>query len=135
VAPFRAFLQERRALGAKGRNWLFFGDQRRAADFLYEQEITSFHRDGLLTELDLAFSRDQGERIYVQHRMRDRARELWAWLEEGAHLFVCGSAAMGKDVDAALAAIVARQGSMGTGAAKAYLAKLGKDGRYLKDVY
>jgi len=135
VAPFRAFLQERRALGATGRNWLFFGDQKRASDFLYEEEILGFQRDGFLTELDLAFSRDQSERIYVQQRMRERARDIWAWLEEGAHLFVCGGAAMGKDVEASLAAIIARQGKMGTGAAKAYLAKLAKDARYLKDVY
>ncbi len=135
VAPFRAFLQERRALGAKGRNWLFFGDQRRASDFLYEDEIAGFHRDGLLTELDLAFSRDQAERVYVQQRMRERAREVWEWLEEGAHLFVCGSIAMGKDVDASLAAIIARQGQMGSGAAKAYLANLAREQRYLRDVY
>ncbi|MGH7035300.1 MAG: sulfite reductase subunit alpha [Stellaceae bacterium] len=135
VAPFRAFLQERRAIGAKGRNWLFFGDQRRANDFLYEDEITEFRRDGLLSELDLAFSRDQAERLYVQQRMRERAKELWAWIEEGASIFVCGSVAMGKDVDAALAAIVARQGGMGTGAAKAYLANLAREQRYLRDVY
>ncbi len=135
VAPFRAFLQERRALGAKGRNWLFFGDQRRASDFLYEDEITGFRRDGLLSELDLAFSRDQAERVYVQQRMRERAKELWAWLEDGAHVFVCGSIAMGKDVDAALAAIIARQGRMGMGAAKAYLANLAREQRYLRDVY
>jgi sulfite reductase (NADPH) flavoprotein alpha-component len=135
VAPFRAFLQERRALGATGRNWLFFGDQRQASDFLYEDEITGSHRGGFLTELDLAFSRDQAERIYVQQRMRERARELWAWLQEGAHLFVCGGAAMGKDVDAALVAIIARQGKMGSGAAKAYLANLAREQRYLRDVY
>lgn len=135
VAPFRAFLQERRALGAKGRNWLFFGDQRRASDFLYEDEITGLHRDGLLTELDLAFSRDQAERVYVQQRMRERAREVWEWLEEGAHLFVCGSVTMGKDVDASLIAIIARQGNIGTGAAKAYLANLTREQRYLRDVY
>jgi sulfite reductase (NADPH) flavoprotein alpha-component len=135
VAPFRAFLQERRMLGAAGRNWLFFGDQRRASDFLYEDEIGGFQRDGLLTELDLAFSRDQAERIYVQQRMRERARELWAWLEDGAYLYVCGSIAMGKDVAAALTAIIARQGGMGSGAAKAYLAKLAKEERYVLDVY
>jgi sulfite reductase (NADPH) flavoprotein alpha-component len=135
VAPFRAFLQERRETGAKGRNWLFFGDQRRASDFLYEDEITALHKDGLLTELDLAFSRDQAERLYVQQRMRERAKELWAWMEEGAYLYVCGSVTMGKDVDAALAAIIARQGKMGMGAAKAYLANLGREQRYLRDVY
>jgi sulfite reductase (NADPH) flavoprotein alpha-component len=135
VAPFRAFLQERRALGAKGQNWLFFGDQRRASDFLYEDEIAEFRRDGLLRELDLAFSRDQAERLYVQQRMRERGKALWAWIAEGAHIFVCGSIAMGKDVDAALAAIIARQGGMGMGAAKAYLATLAREQRYLRDVY
>jgi sulfite reductase (NADPH) flavoprotein alpha-component len=135
VAPFRAFLQERRMLGAQGRNWLFFGDQHRASDFLYEEEITGFRRDGLLTELELAFSRDQAERIYVQQRMRERAKELWAWIEEGAYIYICGSVTMGKDVYAALVAIIARQGGMGTGAAKAYLAKLAKEERYVLDVY
>jgi sulfite reductase (NADPH) flavoprotein alpha-component len=135
IAPFRAFLQERRARGARGRNWIFFGDQRRACDFLYEEELGAFHRDGLLSELDLAFSRDQTERIYVQQRMRERARDLWAWLDGGAHLFVCGAVAMARDVDAALAAIIARQAGMGQGAAKAYLAKLARDKRYLREVY
>ncbi|HUB94493.1 MAG TPA: sulfite reductase subunit alpha [Stellaceae bacterium] len=135
VAPFRAFLQERRAIGAKGRNWLFFGDQRRASDFLYEDELTEYEKDGLLTHLDVAFSRDQSEKIYVQQRMRERASELWAWLQEGAHLFVCGAIAMAKDVDTALAAIIARQGGMGTGAAKAKLADLTRAKRYQKDVY
>jgi sulfite reductase (NADPH) flavoprotein alpha-component len=135
IAPFRAFLQERRAQGAGGRNWLFFGEQRRASDFLYETELAGFHRDGLLTRLDLAFSRDQAERVYVQHRMRERSAELWAWLEEGAFLYVCGGASMARDVDAALAAIVARQGRRSLGEAKAYLAALARDKRYLRDVY
>jgi sulfite reductase (NADPH) flavoprotein alpha-component len=135
IAPFRAFLQERRALGAKGRNWLFFGDQRRAYDFLYEEELADFHHDGLLTEFDVAFSRDQPERIYVQQRMRERAAELWAWLEEGAHVFICGSVAMARDADVALAAIIARQGRMGPGKAKSYLATLAREQRYLRDVY
>ena len=135
VAPFRAFLQERRARGARGRNWLFFGDQRRACDFLYEEELVGFHHDGLLNELELAFSRDQNERIYVQQRMRERARDLWGWIESGARIFVCGAVAMARDVDAALAAIIARQGGLGTGAAKARLAKLASEKRYLRDVY
>ena len=135
VAPFRAFLQERRALGAGGRNWLFFGDQRRACDFLYEDEFQDYHRDGLLTRLDAAFSRDQAERIYVQHRMREHSAELWSWLEDGAHLYVCGAARMARDVDAALAAIIARQGRMGLGEAKAYLATLSREQRYQRDVY
>ena len=89
----------------------------------------------MLTRLDLAFSRDQAEHVYVQHRMREQAAELWAWLEEGAHLYVCGDAGMARDVDAALAAIIARQGSVGSGEAKAYLATLARTGRYLRDVY
>ena len=135
VAPFRAFLDERRELGARGRNWLFFGDQRRATDFLYEEDFSAHTKDGLLTRLDLAFSRDQPERVYVQQRMRENAPELWAWLQDGAILYICGAAAMAKDVEAGLAAIVARQGGMGLGAAKAYIAELVRDGRFLKDVY
>ncbi|MDE2165208.1 MAG: sulfite reductase subunit alpha [Alphaproteobacteria bacterium] len=135
IAPFRAFLQERRENGAKGRNWLFFGDQRRATDFLYEDELTAWTKDGLLTRLDLAFSRDQSERIYVQQRMREQSARLWRWLNDGAYVFVCGAMAMGRDVETALAAIVARQGGMGIGAAKAYLAQLGREGRFVKDIY
>ena len=135
IAPFRAFLEERRVRGAKGRNWLFFGDQRRNCDFLYEEEIESYRRDGLLTRLDVAFSRDQAERVYVQHRMREQSAALWSWLQEGAHLYVCGASAMARDVDASLAAIVARQGGMGSGEAKAYLATMARSGRYLRDVY
>jgi len=135
VAPFRAFLQERRENGAKGRNWLFFGDQHRATDFLYEKELSAWHREGLLTRLDLAFSRDQVERVYVQQRMREQSSRLWSWLNDGAYLFVCGAMAMGRDVETALAAIVARQGGMGVGDAKAYIGDLARTGRYVKDVY
>ena len=135
IAPFRAFLQERRENGAKGRNWLFFGDQRRATDFLYEEELTAWQKDGLLTRLDAAFSRDQPERIYVQQRMREQSARLWSWLNDGAYVYVCGAMAMGRDVETALAAIVARQGRMGVGAAKGYLAQLGREGRFVKDVY
>jgi sulfite reductase (NADPH) flavoprotein alpha-component len=135
IAPFRAFLQERRENGAKGRNWLFFGDQHRATDFLYENELSAWHRDGLLTRLDLAFSRDQAERIYVQQRMREQSARLWSWLSDGAYVYVCGAMAMGRDVETALTAIIARQGGMGMGAAKAKLAAIARDGRFLKDVY
>lgn len=136
VAPFRAFLEERRMMGAGGKNWLFFGDQRRASDFLYEEELSSYLHDGLLTRLDVAFSRDQAEKLYVQHRMRERSRELWKWLQEGAHIYVCGDAArMARDVDMALAHIVAKQGGMELGAAKAHLAGLAREGRYQRDVY
>ena len=136
VAPFRAFLQERRAIGARGRNWLFFGDQRRDCDFLYQDELLGYRRDGLLANLDLAFSRDQDEKVYVQHHMRQRAGELWAWLQDGAHLYVCGDATrMARDVDTALTHIIAKQGRMEFAAAKAYLANLARDRRYQRDVY
>ncbi len=136
VAPFRAFLQDRRASGANGKNWLLFGDQHRELDFLYEQELEAFRRDGLLTRLDLAFSRDQAEKIYVQHRMRERAAELYAWISDGAHLYVCGDAIrMARDVDAALAHIIAKQAGVALSRAKAQLAELARAGRYQRDVY
>jgi sulfite reductase (NADPH) flavoprotein alpha-component len=136
VAPFRAFLQERRAVGANGNNWLFFGDQRRDHDYLYEEELEAFRNDGLLARLDLAFSRDQAEKFYVQHRMREHAAELYAWIMDGAHVYVCGDASrMARDVDAALAHIIAKQGAMGIGEAKAQLAELARSGRYQRDVY
>ena len=136
IAPFRAFLEDRRATGANGKNWLFFGDQRRELDFLYGQELEAFRADGLLTRLDLAFSRDQAEKIYVQHRMRERAAELYAWINDGAHLYVCGDATrMARDVDAALAHIIAKQGGMGLSEARSHLAELARCGRYQRDVY
>jgi sulfite reductase (NADPH) flavoprotein alpha-component len=136
IAPFRAFLQERRALGARGRNWLFFGNPRRRCDFLFEEELTGYCREGLLSRLDLAFSRDRQDKVYVQHRMLEHAAELWSWLEDGAHLYVCGDAQrMARDVEAGLAYIVAKEGRMDAAAAKAYLARLAREGRYQKDVY
>ena len=136
VAPFRAFLEERRAIGARGRNWLFFGDQRQGCDFLYAAEMEAYRRDGHLAHLDLAFSRDQAEKVYVQQRMRENAAELWAWLQDGAAVYVCGDASrMARDVDMALNFIVAKQGGMDGGKAKAYLADLAKSGRYRRDVY
>ena len=136
IAPFRAFLEERRATGASGRNWLFFGNPRRASDFLFEEEFAAYQRDGLLDRLDTAFSRDQAHKIYVQHRMLENAAELWAWLEDGAHLYVCGDAEkMARDVDRGLAYIVAKEGRMDAAGAKAYLARLAREGRYLRDVY
>ena len=111
IAPFRAFLEEREARGAGGRNWLFFGDQKRTTDFLYEDQIVDWQRRGILTRLDLAFSRDQAEKIYVQTRMRENAAELWAWLEQGAHFYVCGDAKrMASDVEKALLDIAAGPG-------------------------
>jgi len=136
VAPFRAFLQERRAVGAQGRNWLVFGNQHRDRDFLFEDELSAYCRDGLLTRLDTAFSRDQEGKIYVQHRLLERAQELWSWLEDGAHLYVCGDAQrMARDVEAGLAYIVGKEGRMESAAAKAYLARLTAEGRYQRDVY
>jgi sulfite reductase (NADPH) flavoprotein alpha-component len=136
IAPFRAFLEERAATGAKGKNWLFFGDQTRAADFLYEEQLLAWHKEKFLTRLDLAFSRDQAEKIYVQDRMTENAAELWSWLEAGAHFYVCGDASrMAKDVDAALHKIIETVGGKSADEAKACVAKLKSDKRYQRDVY
>ncbi len=136
IAPFRAFLQERRARGAKGRNWLFFGDQRRETDFIYEDELSVMSRDGLLTRLDLAFSRDQEAKIYVQTRMKENGKALFSWLEEGASFYVCGDASrMARDVDTALSDIIAEHGGMGPEHAADYIARLKREKRYLRDVY
>ncbi|HET6520827.1 MAG TPA: hypothetical protein VFG47_13555, partial [Geminicoccaceae bacterium] len=136
VAPFRAFLQERQAAGAAGRSWLFFGDRRYTHDFLYQLDWQEFHKDGALTRIDVAFSRDQPEKVYVQHRMWERRRELFAWLEDGAHLYVCGDERrMAKDVDATLHAIVADAGGRTRDDATAYVAALKREARYQRDVY
>jgi sulfite reductase (NADPH) flavoprotein alpha-component len=136
VAPFRAFLQERQATGAKGRNWLFFGDRNYTHDFLYQLDWQEMAKDGVLNRIDVAFSRDQPDKVYVQHRMWQRRAELWAWLEEGAQLYVCGDEkAMAKDVDAMLARIVADQSGRAPEAALAYLAELKRARRYQRDVY
>ncbi|WP_179106393.1 diflavin oxidoreductase, partial [Burkholderia pseudomallei] len=136
IAPFRGFLHERRARGAKGRNWLFFGEQHADTDFYYRDELAQMRADGFLTRLDVAFSRDQTEKVYVQDRMLEQGAALWAWLEEGAHFYVCGDASrMAKDVDAALKTIVARHGGMTDEQAADYVARLAKDKRYARDVY
>jgi sulfite reductase (NADPH) flavoprotein alpha-component len=135
IAPFRAFLEEREARQAKGRNWLFFGDQKRATDFLYEDQIADWRRRSILTRIDTAFSRDQADKVYVQHRMRENAQELWSWLEAGAHFYVCGDAKrMAKDVEETLLQIAAEQGGKGEGA-RAWLDGLARAGRYQRDVY
>jgi sulfite reductase (NADPH) flavoprotein alpha-component len=135
VAPFRAFLQERQQAGAKGKNWLFFGERNRSCDFLYEEFWHSLVQTGLL-DLSVAFSRDQPEKIYVQHLMQQEAAEIWKWLQEGAILYVCGDAAhMAKDVDHTLHAIVKAQGGMDDDAAKLYLKQLRSEKRYLQDIY
>ncbi len=136
IAPFRAFLEERRATGARGKNWLFFGDQKASSDFLYRDELAALQTTGVLTRLDLAFSRDQAEKIYVQHRMLEHAVELYAWLETGAHFYVCGDAArMAKDVDAALHQIVEQAGGKTPAAAATYVQALKAAKRYARDVY
>ncbi len=135
IAPFRAFLQERVALGAKGRNWLFFGDRSATTDFLYHDEVETMLRQGTLTKLDTAFSRDQAEKIYVQNRMRDGAKEIFAWLEEGAHLYVCGAINMARDVDTALHEIIQVAGDRTKEEAAGYVAQLQSEKRYQRDVY
>jgi len=136
VAPFRAFLQERRATKATGKNWLFFGHQKQACDFFYEDELMEMKAVGVLTRLSLAWSRDGSEKIYVQDRMRENGQELWAWLAEGAHFYVCGDAKrMAKDVEGALIDIVAEFGARTTDEAIAFVAELKKRGRYQADVY
>jgi sulfite reductase (NADPH) flavoprotein alpha-component len=136
IAPFRAYLQERAATGAPGKNWLFFGEQRSKCDFFYEEEFARWRAKGVLTRFDTAFSRDQAHKVYVQHRMLEQAEELYRWLEEGAHFFVCGDAArMAKDVDVALHRIVEGQGGKTVEEAAAYIERLRKEKRYKRDVY
>jgi len=136
IAPFRGFLYEREAAGASGSNWLFFGDQKESTDFLYQDELFRFRKNGVLTRFDTAFSRDQPQKIYVQHRMLENAADLWAWLEEGAHFYVCGDAQrMAKDVDTALRTIVEEAGQKSKEEADAYVKKLKAEHRYQRDVY
>lgn len=136
IAPFRAFLEDRRESGGRGRNWLFFGDRNARSDFLYRDEMEAFHKAGVLNRLDLAFSRDQKEKIYVQHRIKEHARDLWDWLQNGARLYVCGDAArMAKDIDTTLREIAAEQGGMGADAVETWIKELKSDRRYLRDVY
>lgn len=136
IAPFRAFLHERRATGACGRNWLFFGEQRAATDFYYREELTRMLEDGHLTKLSTAFSRDQAEKVYVQHLMLEQAKELWAWLQEGAHFYVCGDASrMAKDVEAALRKVIETAGGLSPVNSEEFVKQLKNDKRYKRDVY
>ncbi|HJS61558.1 MAG TPA: sulfite reductase subunit alpha [Pseudolabrys sp.] len=136
IAPFRAFLQERLATNAAGPNWLYFGHQRSDYDFFYEEELKAMRKSGHLTRLTLAWSRDSGEKIYVQHRMRDEGRDLWAWIERGAHIYVCGDALrMAKDVERALIDVVVEHGKRNPEDAARYVAELKKNDRYQMDVY
>jgi sulfite reductase (NADPH) flavoprotein alpha-component len=136
VAPFRAFLHERMATKAPGRNWLFFGHQHSRYDFFYEDELAGMKTAGVLTRLTLAWSRDSEQKIYVQHRMREVGRDLWAWIADGAHVYVCGDAQhMAKDVERALVDVVASFGARTTDQAIAFVSDLKKTGRYQADVY
>lgn len=136
VAPFRGFLQERRMRGDKGRNWLFFGEQHEASDFYYRDELQEMQRDGLLTRLSLAFSRDQAQKVYVQERIRENGAELWRWLDEGASLYVCGDASrMAKDVDQALRGVARDHGGLDEERAVEFIRGLAEQKRYLRDVY
>lgn len=136
IAPFRAFMQQRDNDGAGGKNWLFFGNPHFTDDFLYQVEWQRYVKDGLLTHIDLAWSRDQAEKVYVQDRLRAKGREVWQWLQEGAHVYVCGDAnRMAKDVEQALLEVIAEYGSMDLEAADEYLSDLRMDRRYQRDVY
>jgi len=136
VAPFRGFVQEREAVGARGRNWLLFGNPHARSDFLYQTEWQDALRRGALHRLSLAFSRDQAQKVYVQHALREHGREVYAWLQNGAHLYVCGDATrMAKDVHAALIEIVAEHGGVDAEAAGDYVATLAAQGRYARDIY
>ncbi|MEU1002494.1 bifunctional nitrate reductase/sulfite reductase flavoprotein subunit alpha [Streptomyces tibetensis] len=136
VAPFVGFLEERRALGHRAPSWLFFGEQHRATDFYYEEELTALLDEGSLTRLDTAFSRDQRNKVYVQDRMREHGPELWHWLRDGARFYVCGDASrMAKDVDRALRDIAVAHGGLGEAEAAAYVKQLAADKRYVRDVY
>ncbi len=137
VAPFLGFLEERRALGHRAANWLFFGEQRRATDFYYRDELDRLRRDGLLTRLDTAFSRDQRAKVYVQDRMREHGAQLWSWLQDGAHFYVCGDASrMAKDVDRALRDIAIAHGGLAGGRGRrATSSSSPPSKRYVRDVY
>jgi sulfite reductase (NADPH) flavoprotein alpha-component len=136
IAPFRAFLLDRKATGAPGKNWLFFGHQRSSCDFFYADELSAMKTSGVLTRLSLAWSRDGDKKFYVQDRMREVGRELWAWLAEGANIYVCGDAKrMAKDVERALVDIVAQFGARSTDDAVSFVGDLKKKGRFQQDVY
>lgn len=136
IAPFRAFMQQRENDGAGGKNWLFFGNPHFTEDFLYQVEWQRYVKDGLLTHISLAWSRDQAEKVYVQDKLRENAAEVWRWLQEGAHVYVCGDAnRMAKDVEQALLEIISQQGSMDLETADEFLSELRMDRRYQRDVY
>jgi sulfite reductase (NADPH) flavoprotein alpha-component len=133
IAPFRAFLSERESAGAAGRNWLFYGDQHFTTDFLYQTELQQWMENGLLHELDVAFSRDQPEKVYVQDKIKQRAGEFFNWIENGASLYVCGAKRMSDDVEKTILELVEKSGA--TTDPESFLNELKSSGRYLKDVY
>jgi len=136
IAPFRAFLEEREAIQAKGDNWLFFGDRSEKDDFIYREELQAWQKSGLLSKLDLAFSRDQEQKVYVQTRMQEKGAELFEWLERGGYFYICGDATyMAKDVDTTLHNIISEHGNMDESAAVDYVDNLRKSKRYVRDVY
>ena len=136
VAPFRAFIEERKALGSSGKNWLFFGERTKKTDYLYGDEWEAYQKDGILNRLDLAWSRDQAEKVYVQHKMLEKKGELWSWLNDGAVFYVCGDASrMAKDVDQALRSIAQSEGGLSEEDAGFWVKNLQKERRYLKDIY
>ncbi|MDI9937548.1 bifunctional nitrate reductase/sulfite reductase flavoprotein subunit alpha [Rhodococcus sp. IEGM 1351] len=136
IAPFRGFLHERRELGHTGKNWMFFGEQHEATDFYYREEMEAMHRDGFLTHLDAAFSRDQRQKIYVQDRIREHGAKLWGWMQEGASLYVCGDASrMAKDVDETIREVVRTHGRLDEEDTELYMKQLATDKRYVRDVY
>lgn len=136
VAPFRSFLQEREEIGAEGKAWLFFGDQHFVTDFLYQTEWQNWLKDGVLTKMSIAFSRDKAEKVYVQHRMLEHSKELFEWLEEGAVLYVCGDEKhMAHDVHQTLLTIIQKEGKMALEKAEEYIASMTQTKRYQRDVY
>lgn len=136
IAPFRGFLQDRQATGAKGNNWVFFGEQREKCDYYFKEELEQFRKDGYLHRLDTAFSRDQAEKVYVQHRMISQGEQVWAWLQDGAHFYVCGDASlMAKDVDSALHQIIRHHGGVSEEQAAEYVKDMKRTKRYVRDVY
>ncbi len=135
IAPFRAFIEERNASGAGGRNWLFYGDQHFESDFLYQTEIQNYLQLGTLTQVDVAFSRDQVEKIYVQHKILKQGKEFFNWLESGALVYVCGGKPMSDDAEQALILVIEQFGNKSADQAQAYINLLKEEGRYQKDVY
>jgi len=136
IAPFRSFIEERAVNKGTGKSWLFFGDQHAASDFLYQDELEKYQKDGVLTKLETAFSRDSEQKVYVQHKMLENSKELFEWLENGAYFYVCGDKQyMAKDVHSALLTVIEKEGSMTPEDAEAYLNAMKEQGRYLRDVY